>query len=84
MAATFDDNPEWRLGSELAQIDRPVHILGADLEPLYTTADFDRHTCPDSSITFEIVPATGHSIYRDDPGTVIDRTRTMLDSRSKK
>ena len=84
MAATFDHNPDWRLGDELAGIDHPVHILGADLEPLYSTADFERHTRPDSSLTFEIVPTTGHSIHRDDPETVVDRARTMLGSRSGK
>jgi len=80
MAATFDDNPEWRLGDELAGIDHPVHVLGADLEPLYSAADFERHARPDSSLTFEIVPTTGHSIHRDDPETVIDRALRLLSS----
>lgn len=81
MAATFDDNPEWLLGSEMNAINAPVHILGATLEPLYARADFERHNRPDSALTFEIVPETGHSIYRDDPGTVIDRARAMLSDR---
>ena len=78
MAATFDDNPEWRLGDELAGIDHPVHVLGADLEPLYSTADFERHARADSSLTFAIVPTAGHSIHRDDPETVIDRALGLL------
>ncbi len=81
MAATFDDNPEWLLGSEMSAIDAPVHLLGAALEPLYAKTDFERHTRPDSGLTFEIVPETGHSIYRDDPGTVIDRALEILSSR---
>lgn len=78
MAATFDDNPEWRLGRELADIGHPVHVLGAGVDALYTTDDFERHVRLGSALTFEIVPETGHSIYRDDPGTVIDRVRAML------
>lgn len=81
MAATFDDNPEWLLGGELSAIDAPVHILGAEQEPLYTADDFQRHTRPDSALTFEIVPNTAHSIYRDDPATVITRALELLSSR---
>ncbi|MEA2010429.1 MAG: alpha/beta hydrolase [Actinomycetota bacterium] len=81
MAATLDDNPVWQLGRDLAGIGRPVHILGADLEPLYATTDFDRHTRPGSALAFEVVPGTGHSIYRDDPKTVIDRALNLLGSR---
>jgi pimeloyl-ACP methyl ester carboxylesterase len=78
MAATFDDNPVWQLGRDLAEISRPVHILGADLEPLYATNDFELHARPGSTVTFEVVPDTGHSIYRDDSETVIDRARNLL------
>lgn len=82
MAATFDDNPVWRLGRELAGIKAPAHVLGAALEPLYARTDFERHTRPDSTLTFEVVPETGHSIYRDDPATVIDRALALLVVRS--
>ncbi len=78
MSGTFDDNPSWNVGPALATTETPVHILGADLDPLYTTADFERHTRSDSSLTFEIVPKTGHSVHRDDPETVIARATAML------
>lgn len=81
MAATFDDNPNWQLGPELSSLPVPAHILGADLEPLYAQTDYERHARPHSSLTFEIVPTTGHSIYRDDPGTVVDRAIGLLGSR---
>ena len=81
MAATFDDNPEWQLGAELSDISTPVHILGADLDPLYTSDDSERHVRSGSIHTFEIVPNTGHSIYRDDPKTVIHQARSLLSSR---
>jgi pimeloyl-ACP methyl ester carboxylesterase len=78
MAATFDDNPEWQLGAELSDISTRVHILGADLDPLYTSNDFERHVRPGSILTFEIVSDTGHSIHRDDPKTVIRHAQAML------
>ncbi len=81
MAATFDDNPEWLLGSEMNAINAPVHILGADTEPLYSETDFERHARGTGRLSFEVVPNTGHSIYRDDPGTVTDRALDMLRSR---
>lgn len=79
MAATFDDNPAWLLGSEIASVSAPVHILGADSDPLYSAADFERHTRNREGRTFEVVPGAGHSIYRDDPETVIDRSLALLD-----
>ena len=84
MSGTCDDNPGWSVGQELSRIKKPVHILGADIDPLYTSTDFGRHSRPDSTLTFEIVPGAGHSIHRDDPETVIDRARAMLQSRLSK
>jgi pimeloyl-ACP methyl ester carboxylesterase len=78
MSGTFDDNPEWNVGQALAGVKTPVHILGADIDPLYTKTDYDRHAHSDSTLTFEVVPNTGHSIHRDDPETVIARARAML------
>ena len=78
MAATFDDNPIWHLGPELSGTGVPVHILGAELDPLFTVDESERHNHPDSTLTFEVVPNTGHSIYRDDPETVIDRALGLL------
>ncbi len=79
MSGTFDDNPDWNVGQELSKIKTPVHILGADIDPLYTNADFEHHSRPDSTLTFEIVPGAGHSIHRDDPSTVIDRALALLE-----
>ena len=78
---TFDDNLDWRLGGQLAAIAVPVHILGADDEPLYAAGDFARHRIDATTLTFEPVPRTGHSIYRDDPETVIDRALGLLGHR---
>ena len=80
MAATFDDNASWNLGNEMASLTAPIHILGAESDPLYTTDDFKHHAASGSDHTFEVVPATGHSIYRDDPATVVDRALAMLES----
>lgn len=78
MAATFDDNSSWTLGNEMAALTVPIHILGAESDPLYTSDDFERHAPGGSKHTFEVIPATGHSIYRDDPATVVDRAQAML------
>ncbi len=78
MSGTCDDNPDWNVGQELSRIKTPVHILGADIDPLYTNADFERHSLPGSNLTFEIVPGAGHSIHRDDPETVIARALAPL------
>ncbi len=78
MSSTFDDNPDWHTGSTLSTIKAPVHILGADLDPLYTASDFERHSLPDSTAVFEVVPDAGHSIHRDAPETVIERALDLL------
>ena len=75
---TFDDNRDWHLEDQLRTIVPPVHFLGADEVPLYTTQDFVIHTTGASDLTFEQVPHTGHSIYRDAPETVIARALSML------
>lgn len=75
---TFDHNRDWRLGEQLTAIAAPVHILGADEDPLYTADDFARHAAGASTFTFEQVPDTGHSIHRDDPETVIQRALEIL------
>lgn len=77
---TFDDNQHWQLHEQLASISAPVHILGADDEPLYTAGDFARHRIGAPALTFEQVPGTGHSIYRDAPETVVRRALGMLES----
>ena len=76
--ATFDHNHDWQLGDQLRSLVPPVHILGADEDPLYTAQDFSIHKEGASDLTFEQVPHTGHSIYRDDPATVISRALAML------
>lgn len=78
---TFDDNGDWSLGDQLASITRPIHILGASEDPLYTAEQFAGHQTGTAVLTFEQVPNTGHSIYRDDPGTVIDRAIGLLGRR---
>lgn len=78
MAGSFNDNPDWEVGRELSEIPGPTHILGAEDEPLYTAAAFDRHYAGREDLTFEVVPNTGHSIHRDDPATVVDRALRML------
>jgi pimeloyl-ACP methyl ester carboxylesterase len=78
---TFDDNRDWSLGDQLASIAPPVHILGAGEDPLYTAEQFAGHQTGAAVLTFEQVPNTGHSIYRDDPGTVIDRALGLLGHR---
>ncbi|MEN8234575.1 MAG: alpha/beta hydrolase [Actinomycetota bacterium] len=78
MAATFDDNPEWMLGTEMATLPVPVHILGAGTEPLYSTDDFERHREEAGNLTFEVATDTGHSVYRDDAKTVIQRALELL------
>ena len=77
---TFADNRDWSLGEQLASITAPVHILGAGEDPLYTAEDFADHQTGATALTFEQIPETGHSIYRDDPETVIDRALNMLDT----
>ncbi len=81
MASTFDDSPSWTLGNEMAALTVPIHILGAESDPLYTAEAFERLAPDRSTHTFEVVPATGHSIYRDDPAAVVDRAIAMLASR---
>jgi len=78
---TFDGNRDWSLGDQLASITPPVHILGAGEDPLYTAEDFAVHQIDAANLTFEQVPETSHSIYRDDPETVIDRALAMLSHR---
>lgn len=80
MAATFDDNPVWHLSGEMAALSAPVHLLGAATEPLYTPADFEKHHSGSNGLSFEVVPDTGHSIYRDDPKTVIAAALSLLSS----
>ena len=75
---TFTDNRDWSLGEQLASITAPVHILGAGEDPLYTAEDFAVHQTGAPTLTFEQVPETGHSIYRDDPETVTERALDML------
>ena len=75
---TFTDNRDWSLGEQLGSIAAPVHILGADEDPLYTADDFAIHQTGASTLTFEQVPETGHSIYRDDPKTVTERALDLL------
>lgn len=75
---TFEDNQDWQLGDQLRSITRPVHILGADDDPLYTANDFAIHRSGAATFTFEQVPGSGHSIYRDRPETVIERALSLL------
>ena len=75
---TFTDNRDWSLGVQLASITAPVHILGADEDPLYTADDFAIHQTGALTLTFERVPNTSHSIYRDDPETVTRRALDLL------
>lgn len=80
MAATFDDNPVWHLSGEMVALRAPVHLLGAATDPLYSTADFEEHRRSGGTrLSFEVVPDTGHSIYRDDPEVVVDRALGLLD-----
>jgi len=78
MRASIDDNPDWHLGAELVSIDRRVHILGAELDPLYGPDDFARHGTGDGRRTFEVVLGAGHSIYRDDPDAVVRAALELL------
>ncbi|MGB9358665.1 MAG: alpha/beta hydrolase [Acidimicrobiia bacterium] len=78
MNRSFADNRDWGLGAELSRIPVPVHLLGAEEEPLYTSAAFARHSENAPNLTFEQVPGTGHSIHRDDPATVIARALGLL------
>jgi len=78
IARTFDDNRDWSLGSQLASIAPPVHILGAGEDPLYTAEDFAVHQTGAAALTFEQVPETGHSVHRDAPETVIRRALSMV------
>jgi len=80
MNRSFSDNRGWDLGAELSRIPAPVHLLGAEEEPLYTAAAFARHSADGENLTFEEVPGTGHSIHRDDPETVVERALGMLNS----
>jgi pimeloyl-ACP methyl ester carboxylesterase len=75
---TFEDNQDWQLGDQLRSITRPVHILGADDDPLYTAEDFAIHQSGAATFTFEQVLGSGHSIYRDRPETVIERALSLL------
>ncbi|MEN8114077.1 MAG: alpha/beta hydrolase [Actinomycetota bacterium] len=78
MKASLDDNPDWHLGHELAALRAPTHLLGADTDPLYSADEFDRHRDQNGRLSFEVVPDTGHSIYRDDAGAVIAAALTLL------
>ena len=78
MNRSFTDNRDWGLGAELSRIPAPVHLLGAEEEPLYAAAAFARHSENAPNLTFEQVPGTGHSIHRDDPATVIARALVLL------
>ena len=80
MNRSFADNRAWDLGAELAHIPVPVHLLGADEEPLYTADAFARHQADGGNLTFERVPGTGHSIHRDAPETVAERALGLLGS----
>jgi len=75
---TFDDNRDWSLGNQLSSIAPPVHILGAGQDALYTAEDFAVHQAGAAALTFEQVAKAGHSIYRDDPETVIQRALSMV------
>jgi pimeloyl-ACP methyl ester carboxylesterase len=75
---TFEDNQDWQLGDQLRSITRPVHILGADEDPLYTAEDFAIHQSGAATFTFEQVLGSGHSIYRDRTETVIERALSLL------
>jgi pimeloyl-ACP methyl ester carboxylesterase len=77
---SFSDNREWELGRDLAAIAAPVHILGAADEPIYTRDHFANHGFGNPTMTFEVVPETGHSIHRDAPETVVERALGMLRS----
>ena len=79
MNRSFADNRDWGLGVELSQIPVPVHLLGAEEDPLYTAAAFARHQANGGDLTFEQVPGTGHSIHRDDPGAVLERAFGLLE-----
>lgn len=76
---SISDNREWELGRDLASINVPVHILGAADEPLYSSDHFAGHGLGNPTMTFEVVPETGHSIHRDAPDVVIGRARGMLE-----
>ncbi len=78
MNRTFADNRHWALGAELSGIPVPVHLLGADEEPLYTAVAFARHRENGENLTFEQVTGTGHSIHRDAPETVVARALELL------
>ena len=78
MNRSFSDNRDWGLGAELSRIPAPVHLLGAEEEPLYTATAFARHSENAPNLTFEQVPKTGHSVHRDDPQTVVERALGLL------
>lgn len=80
MLGTFDDNDPWEFGDQLAGLDIPVHVLGADpeTEALFGVQLFARLHPRKPDLTFEVVAGAGHSVYRDDPAAVIDVALTGL------
>jgi len=82
LAATIEDTQPWAWGARLVGVPIPVHILGADpnMEPLFLEATFHALSPYKPDLTFTVVPGTGHSIYRDDPGSVISVILELLDA----
>ncbi|MEA2058092.1 MAG: alpha/beta hydrolase [Actinomycetota bacterium] len=80
MQGTFDDNDPWDLGDQLADLDIPVHVLGADPErgALFEADLSERLRARKANLTFEVIRGAGHSVYRDDPGAVLDASLTLL------
>jgi pimeloyl-ACP methyl ester carboxylesterase len=80
MRGTFDDNDPWAFGDQLAGLDIPVHVLGADpeTEALFGGELFARLHPRKPDLTFEVVAGAGHSVYRDDPAAVIAAALTAL------
>ena len=80
MQGTFDDNNPWRFGDRLADLDIPVHVLGADPErgALFEAYLSERLRTRKANLTFEVIHGAGHSVYRDDPGAVLNASLTLL------
>lgn len=76
----MQDNAPWDHRSLVLGLNRPTRILGGD-PSVFTMlpSNFGREIVQeDSSVSFEIVQGTGHSIQRDDPRAVVNAAREML------
>ncbi|MFO7549125.1 MAG: alpha/beta hydrolase, partial [Acidimicrobiia bacterium] len=66
------DNRPWDHAGLVRDVRAPVTLLGAEHDALLAPELGERLAALSPSVTYRLVPGSGHSIHRDDPEPVVE------------